>query len=63
MEMFDNFGIKTEICDGYGLKRNVYALIIKGNDNLLLFNNLIGFSSNRKKCKLKELIDKIMIYG
>ncbi len=61
MEMFNNFGIETKINNGYGLKRNVYALVIKEKKNLLLFDKLIGFCSNGKKYKLKELINRLKV--
>ena len=38
---------------GYGLKRNVYALIIK---DLKLFKDKIGFNLKRKQERLNEFI-------
>ncbi|MDP7180285.1 MAG: LAGLIDADG family homing endonuclease [Candidatus Woesearchaeota archaeon] len=46
------FDISTKLYPGYGLKRNVYALIVR---DLELFNKQIGFGLKRKQDKLNEL--------
>ncbi|MEK6942509.1 MAG: LAGLIDADG family homing endonuclease [Nanoarchaeota archaeon] len=47
-----DFGINTKITPGYGLKRNVYAVIIK---DLMAFRKKIGFNLRRKQDKLDTL--------
>jgi len=45
------FGIRTRISKGYGLSRNVYAIIIKDK---VKFSNIIGFNLKRKQEKLED---------
>jgi len=49
-----DFNIESKIVKGFGAKRNVYAVVIK---DLHLFAKEIGFSLNRKKEKLDELVE------
>lgn len=46
------FDIKSKLDSGYGAKRNVYALLIKGLDS---FYKEIGFNLARKQSKLNKL--------
>lgn len=54
--ILNEFGIGTCIKKGYGAKRNVYAIIIRGKENLLKFSKNIGFDIDYKKRKLNEII-------
>ena len=56
--MLLEFDIKVKEQAGYGLKRNVYALVIK---DLELFYKEIGFNLERKQKKLRELIESNQI--
>jgi len=53
------FKIKTYIENGFGEKRNVFAIIIKERESLLLFKKIIGFHSVRKIQKLNKLITNL----
>ncbi|MBI2543034.1 MAG: hypothetical protein HYW24_02515 [Candidatus Aenigmarchaeota archaeon] len=55
-ELLKEFGIETKMKIGYGLKRNVFGLIIRGKENLTKFRDTIGFESETKKKKLNDLI-------
>lgn len=55
-KLLENFGIETRTGSGYGSRRNVYAAIIRGKKNLLLFRKFIKFRSQRKNEKLEKLI-------
>ena len=57
-KMLRNFRIIAKIRGGFGQKRNVYAIIIRGKDNLSLFKKFIGFRSKRKNKKLEKIIRK-----
>lgn len=61
-ELLKNFKIKTTIKNGFGEKRNVFAIIIKDIESLLLFKKLIGFYSLKKNQKLNELISRKFIW-
>jgi len=52
-KMLVEFNIQGKIYSGYGLKRNVYALLVR---DLNSFFNQIGFNLRRKQEKLKKLI-------
>lgn len=52
--MLNEFNIESKISSGYGLKRNVFAILIK---DLSKFNKRIGFNLQRKQKKLNQLID------
>jgi len=52
-KMLLQFDIQTKLSPGYGLKRNVYALLIR---DLKLFKKKIGFNLKRKQERLNELI-------
>ena len=52
-EILEEFGIKSRFEEGFGAKRNVYALSIK---DFKLFNDMIGFGLVRKKQKLEEFL-------
>jgi len=54
-EMLKEFGISGVIRPGFGLKRNVFGLELKGKD-ITKFNKYIGFSSKGKSEKLNKLI-------
>ena len=47
------FNIQGKIYPGYGLKRNVYAILIR---DLRLFHDKIGFNLKRKQDKLEKFI-------
>lgn len=55
-KLLEEFGIETRIKNGYGLRRNVFGLVIKGRDDLIKFGELIGFRSEEKSKKLDELL-------
>lgn len=56
VELFKEFSIETKIRKGFGLKRNVFGLIIRGKGNLTRFRDFIGFRSEVKMKKLDDLI-------
>lgn len=51
--MLKEFEINSRISSGYGLKRNVYAIIIS---DFIKFNKEIGFNLKRKQEKLKNIL-------
>lgn len=53
------FKIKTCIENRFGEKRNVFAIVIKERESLLLFKKIIGFHSIRKTQKLNKLITNL----
>ena len=53
-DLLSEFGIGGKISSGYGLKRNVFAIVIKDLDN---FNKKVGFNLQRKQEKLNQLIN------
>ena len=53
--MLMGFNIMSNLSSGYGLKRNVYALLIK---DLKVFYDQLGFNLKRKQEKLRELTMK-----
>ena len=55
-DLFKDFGIETGIKKGYGVKRNVFGLIIRGKERLIKFRDFIGFRSESKSKKLDILI-------
>ena len=50
-ELLQNFNISTRMRGGYGMKRNVYAIITK---DLQVFHKKIGFHCARKQEKLRK---------
>ncbi len=52
-----DFCIESRISKGYGENRQVYGLIVRG-DNLLKFNKQINFNCLRKKNKLNKIFRK-----
>jgi len=58
-ELLENFKIKIIIENGFGERRNIFAIIIKEKESLLLFKKLISFRSLKKNQKLNELIAKL----
>jgi len=52
-EILSEFKIETHFQKGFGLKRNVHALVIK---DIKRFDKLIGFNLKRKQEKLKEFL-------
>lgn len=56
--LLSEFSINGRIIPGYGLRRNVYALVLR-NKNIINFALEIGFSCIRKKEKLNELLKNI----
>lgn len=57
-ELLEEFSIRGKIKSGYGFKRNVYALIIRGQ-YLINFAIEIGFSCVRKNEKLSEVLKEL----
>lgn len=51
--LLKEFNIESKITPGYGLKRNVYGLIVK---DLKLFKEKVGFNLTRKQERLLQLI-------
>lgn len=58
VKLLHRFGVNPYIRGGFGLKRNVYAIIIK-NRNLLIFHKKIGFGLKRKNLKLLACLAKV----
>ncbi len=55
-DMLVSFNIENRIIGGFGASRNVYAIVISKKKHLSTFAGLIGFRSDRKNNKLKELL-------
>lgn len=51
-----NFGIKGKLKKGFGAKRNVFAIVIEGKNNLAIFKKEINFWSCEKCEKLMTLL-------
>lgn len=51
-----DFNIATSIQSGFGLRRNVFAIIIK-KEGILKFKEKIGFDDTNKRDKLKEILN------
>jgi intein-encoded DNA endonuclease-like protein len=60
-QLLRNFRIESSIRSGFGLKRNVYAIIIKVPRDILNFRDSIGFRSEVKNLKLDNLISKLKL--
>lgn len=54
-KLIEEFNINCRITGGFGLKRNVFAIIISKKENVIHFRDSIGFSLKRKQEKLLKL--------
>ncbi len=52
-KILEEFEIKSKLREGYGSKRNVYAIVVK---EVKQFHNTIGFSCRRKTARIMEFI-------
>ncbi|MEK6932932.1 MAG: LAGLIDADG family homing endonuclease [Nanoarchaeota archaeon] len=55
--LIEKFGINSRLVKGYGLKRNVYAIVINKKNDIKLFSKIIGFNLERKQEKLTKFIN------
>lgn len=60
--LLEEFGIRWRLGKGYGARRNVYAIVIRGLENIRRFSESIGFGVGKKKDKLKSMLS-IMVKG
>ncbi|MFQ6009666.1 MAG: LAGLIDADG family homing endonuclease [Candidatus Aenigmatarchaeota archaeon] len=58
-KLLEEFEIKCSIRSGYGKRRNVFAIIIRGVENLERFSKHIGFGVKTKKRKLKSMLSTV----
>lgn len=59
LSILNELSIYGKIYGGYGAKRNIFAIVIRGKDNICNFTKFIGFSFKSKKEKLDILLSKI----
>lgn len=50
--LLEKFGIYSRLAKGYGLKRNVFAIVVNRKKEVKKFSKLIGFNLKRKQEKL-----------